>query len=264
MGGCEDGMPALPSWAATVSSVFRQYIPDDAFTEDDVGCASALFVEQCLAEKPKDDAALRAVVDDALSFLEADDVVCEMVGDALLAKGFPPSYEAERPVLSAGDPCLAELEGVEGEYHEATVSQVHKDGTVTISFDEFAGLSRRLCESNIVLLDGAEADVGESAGRGRCEICDRQMKLTSHHLIPRVTHNKPLNKGKSFEELNRRANLCRACHNVVHASEENLTLASSYNTLELLLTHPRILRWRAFARKSKKITRWDAAAGHNV
>ncbi len=78
-----------------------------------------------------------------------------------------------------------------------------------------------------------------------CELCDRQAKLTKHHLIPRAVHTK-----KKFirlfgkEEMRQKGlMLCKLCHDGIHdiVSDEK-ELAEKYNTKELLLTNEAIVK----------------------
>lgn len=52
--------------------------------------------------------------------------------------------------------------------------------------------------------------VGKQTRLAECEICDREIPLTYHHLIPRSVHNKVLKRGwHPAERLNAVAWLCR-------------------------------------------------------
>ncbi|EAU81632.1 hypothetical protein CC1G_02648 [Coprinopsis cinerea okayama7 len=85
-----------------------------------------------------------------------------------------------------------------------------------------------------------------------CEICEREVALSYHHLIPRSTHAKVLRRGWHPESmLNKVAWLCRACHSAVHRVATNEELAQHYHTVELLLVREDIQRWRAYAAKQK-------------
>ncbi|GLB43007.1 hypothetical protein LshimejAT787_1204560 [Lyophyllum shimeji] len=76
-----------------------------------------------------------------------------------------------------------------------------------------------------------------------CEICEREVPLTYHHLIPRSTHAKALKKKWHPEAmLNSVAWLCRPCHSAVHHVATNEELAREYYTVELLLEREDILK----------------------
>ncbi|EIW53088.1 uncharacterized protein TRAVEDRAFT_40562 [Trametes versicolor FP-101664 SS1] len=85
-----------------------------------------------------------------------------------------------------------------------------------------------------------------------CEICEREVPLTYHHLIPREVHNKVLKKKWHPEAmLNSVAWLCRPCHTAVHHVATNEVLAKEFYTVELLLAREDIQKWRRYAAKQR-------------
>ncbi|KAI0782773.1 hypothetical protein C8Q75DRAFT_786777 [Abortiporus biennis] len=85
-----------------------------------------------------------------------------------------------------------------------------------------------------------------------CEICEREVPLTYHHLIPRETHAKVLKKKWHPESMiNSVAWLCRPCHSAVHHVASNEDLARYLYTVELLLEREDIQRWRRYASKQR-------------
>lgn len=89
---------------------------------------------------------------------------------------------------------------------------------------------------------------------GECEICERSMPLTEHHLIPRSQHDRLASKGTfTIEEMRSRlAMLCRPCHTAVHSMIPHEDLASRYNTMDRLLEHEAVCRWGKYASKLKE------------
>ncbi|KAJ7193086.1 hypothetical protein GGX14DRAFT_577604 [Mycena pura] len=86
----------------------------------------------------------------------------------------------------------------------------------------------------------------------QCEICDRAVPLTYHHLIPRSTHAKALKKKWHLPSmLNSVAWLCRPCHTVVHQVASNEALAQHFYTVDLLLERDDIQRWGKYASKQR-------------
>nr|VWO94475.1 Uncharacterized protein [Ganoderma boninense] len=85
-----------------------------------------------------------------------------------------------------------------------------------------------------------------------CEICEREVPLTYHHLIPRAVHDK-VRKKKWHPEamLNSVAWLCRPCHSAVHGVASNEVLAREFFTVDLLLAREDIQRWRKYAAKQR-------------
>jgi len=85
-----------------------------------------------------------------------------------------------------------------------------------------------------------------------CEICEREVPLTYHHLIPRETHVKVLKKKWHPEAmLNSVAWLCRPCHSTVHRVATNEQLAREFYTVEKLLDREDLQKWRAYAAKQR-------------
>ncbi len=88
---------------------------------------------------------------------------------------------------------------------------------------------------------------------GTCEMCEKEKRLTFHHLIPRTCHSNKWFK-KHFEKNDmhtRGINVCRSCHNYVHLILSSKELGRNYNTLELLLSHEKIEKFVAYAKRKK-------------
>ncbi|KAJ7479591.1 hypothetical protein FB451DRAFT_1239362 [Mycena latifolia] len=108
-----------------------------------------------------------------------------------------------------------------------------------------------------VLADYADAacappPVWSTTRTTECEICERAVPLTYHHLIPRSTHAKARKKGWHAESvLNSVAWLCRPCHTVVHQVATNEELAREYYSVTLLLQREDIQRWGRYASKQR-------------
>ena len=87
---------------------------------------------------------------------------------------------------------------------------------------------------------------------GRCALCARVTRLTFHHLIPRKMHRRPrFRKRHSREELNAGIDLCPRCHRGVHRLHDEMTLASSLNTLEALREDEAVARHAAWVARQK-------------
>lgn len=98
----------------------------------------------------------------------------------------------------------------------------------------------------------APPPVWESTRTAECEICERDVPLTYHHLIPRATHAKVLKQGWHPESMiNSVAWLCRPCHSAVHGVATNETLAREFYTVELLLAREDIQKWKKYAAKQR-------------
>lgn len=126
---------------------------------------------------------------------------------------------------------------------------------------------------------GAEEGADVPDDDGTCEMCERQVRRTFHHLIPKETHNRFLKRKTLPDNIKTIAAaigvdssvsrvwlntygvmICGPCHRAVHKSASNEDLAEHNNTLELLLQHPNIY---AFAKyNSKQPVRTRCAKGH--
>jgi hypothetical protein len=83
---------------------------------------------------------------------------------------------------------------------------------------------------------------------GSCEICERYVVRTRHHLIPRELH-KSLSKDSRYtkELLGRTISICRMCHSTIHRFFTNDDLARRFNTVEILLEDERMFKYAKWA-----------------
>ena len=128
-------------------------------------------------------------------------------------------------------------------------------------------------------------DDGEYIGEGECELCERFIQITKHHLIPKSQWSKVQvrlqNARQALEAndmdraqlilgnglahfvqahqarvpirrfLNQTCNVCRPCHSAIHKTHENSVLAFEFNLLEKLEADPGITRFAKWASKQK-------------
>ncbi|KAI5806174.1 hypothetical protein EDC01DRAFT_137514 [Geopyxis carbonaria] len=102
----------------------------------------------------------------------------------------------------------------------------------------------------------AAATAPPPAGRNtrvkECEICERDVPLSYHHLVPRSVHAKVLKRGwHTKERLESVAWLCRPCHDTVHRCASNEELAREWYTVELLMGREDVQRWAAYVGRQK-------------
>ncbi|KAJ6518155.1 hypothetical protein C8R47DRAFT_1172707 [Mycena vitilis] len=98
----------------------------------------------------------------------------------------------------------------------------------------------------------APPPVWSSTRAKECEICEREIPLTYHHLIPRAVHAKATKKKwHPPSMLNSVAWLCRPCHTVVHQVATNEELGQTYYSVDLLLQRDDIRRWGKYASKQR-------------
>ncbi|WP_415901649.1 hypothetical protein ACMXYR_11250 [Neptuniibacter sp. QD29_5] len=85
-----------------------------------------------------------------------------------------------------------------------------------------------------------------------CPLCKRTLSLTFHHLIPKKMHRRSyFSKRYSRKELNLGIHICRCCHDAVHRSFDEMTLAKEFYTLELLLGATKIQRHIEWASRQR-------------
>ncbi|EPQ26815.1 uncharacterized protein PFL1_05793 [Pseudozyma flocculosa PF-1] len=106
-------------------------------------------------------------------------------------------------------------------------------------------------------IDGQAGSYGRESKKGElgeCQLCERRMMLTAHHLIPRETHDLLLKRGvyTKKEMQTRIAWLCRPCHTAVHNHIPTSVLAADYNTVEKLLQHEGVYKWARYASRLKE------------
>mgnify|MGYP000648655434 CR=1 FL=1 len=70
---------------------------------------------------------------------------------------------------------------------------------------------------------------------GPCPLCQRNVSLTFHHLIPKKMHRRRyFRKTYTRHQLATGIYLCRLCHNGVHDLFDEMVLAKNLNTPALL------------------------------
>ena len=152
------------------------------------------------------------------------------------------------------------------------------------------GQSSDNSDEEIDCSDDEDGD-GEYIGEGECELCEREIKLTRHHLIPKSTWStfkkkkipaaiEALTKGQEEKAkmilggnlidelpseivenpnnslllrrfLSKTFNICRPCHSMVHKLHSEMELAESYSTIDKLLEDKELLKFCKWASKQK-------------
>jgi len=180
------------------------------------------------------------------------------------------------PPLAQGVQVLAVLDE-DGEWHDAVVERVAVPISgvgptrVVVRFAEWQKV-QECARSKVVQLTEVPDDDDEGArdhGEGECELCERYLKLTFHHLIPKETHGRYLGKalpsgvaeaaaagGADAQPTRYFLNsygsmLCRFCHSTVHRLAPNAVLAERFNTLARLQAQPDIQRFVTFAARQR-------------
>ena len=146
-------------------------------------------------------------------------------------------------------------------------------------------------DNDIDCSDEEDDDDGDYIGEGECELCEREIKLTRHHLIPKSTWQTFKRKkipaavealangqeekarmilgGNLVDELppeivedpnntllvrrflSKTCNICRPCHLTVHKLHSEMELAESFSTIDKLLEDQELLKYAKWASKQK-------------
>lgn len=259
-----------------ISALLKQHASSNT-QQEELGYVVELVLDACDENQDVELAALRGILVDTLedaTFLKTERLPELSEQLVSLLRPLEISREDEkarrreahiaqlRDRFAVGKSCLAVLEE-DDEWHPAEITQhVEADNTakkkkqrvepfnVEVEFVEF-GKKQVMRMDDIVLEEDRADKEDEEDTSGLCEMCERPMNLTAHHLIPRVTHPTFLKKGYSKVFLNTCIMICRACHSKIHSTEDERTLAKEYNTLEKIMEHPEILRWVNYASKQK-------------
>jgi hypothetical protein len=134
---------------------------------------------------------------------------------------------------------------------------------------------KRVLDSSREDDDEEQDEEEECLGPGECVLCERYMKLTRHHLIPKATWTRLESKSRlknleqSFAHLNiaiadndaaktvrqtfraQVIDICRPCHSHIHKTYDHWTLATCYNTLDRLVYDPAIARFAKWASQQR-------------
>lgn len=83
-----------------------------------------------------------------------------------------------------------------------------------------------------------------------CSICLRDKSLTKHHLIPKSRHkNKKTLKRHDREDSHKTIDICRECHNQLHACLSEKEMDEDYFTFDKVLQHTEIAKFTEWVRK---------------
>lgn len=83
-----------------------------------------------------------------------------------------------------------------------------------------------------------------------CELCDRVIQTTRHHVYPKEAHEWLRKRDESrynTTELRKTIALCRMCHSAIHRFYTNRELAIDFYSLELLLADDQVCKFAKWA-----------------
>jgi hypothetical protein len=87
-----------------------------------------------------------------------------------------------------------------------------------------------------------------------CVFCNREVSFTTrHHLIPKTTHSKKkIRKRFPKERRVETIDVCCDCHKTIHKFIPEMQLATEYNSLDLLLSHPELQNFKIWIVKQRE------------
>lgn len=102
----------------------------------------------------------------------------------------------------------------------------------------------------------------EELGPNDCELCEREMPLTDHHLYPKDQHKRMMKRNKMSRDklLSTITKICRPCHTAIHKLFGNKELADRLYSIELLCEEEKIINHVNYIRKQRVYTKNDALA----
>ena len=87
---------------------------------------------------------------------------------------------------------------------------------------------------------------------GPCTLCEREVALTFHHLVPRKLHKrKRFARQYSREQLNAGIMICQRCHKGLHRLYSETELGSRLNTEQALRDDDAVSRHISWVAKQK-------------
>ncbi len=86
----------------------------------------------------------------------------------------------------------------------------------------------------------------------KCPLCQREISLTFHHLIPKKVHGRNYFQ-KKFKKAELRAgiDICRKCHDGIHDLYDEMQLGKAFNTLELIQEDAALAKHFAWVAKQR-------------
>lgn len=219
------------------------------------------------------------------------------IAEAVL-EDFSIVLENKTPIAVSYIPiCATALSEYFEDFGEGEVVSVVRDALGEhFEFDQLAGPGSSDSEEDNSLSESNHADSSDLdfeggpeegdcyIGEGECELCERTVKLTRHHLIPKSTWSKMKRRlanaadaiaegdmqeaerllGGEFTDLppeitsrsvaqflSKTCAICRPCHTQVHKLHDHMTLAARYNTVERLLTDSAVVKFCKWNNKQK-------------
>ena len=206
---------------------------------------------------------LTAILLEALPHMaDLPDVVCYLVQDLLIPEA-PAVWDTADSLDNILSDHLVDLSVCESPLQAQLICEdLHKGWQHPSNYHTRLCSHLRQGKSLQTALDASRSpEKQDELPPGACALCQRQMPLTWHHLYPRDVHKKFLKRGLMTQQnCVQGIRVCRQCHNTIHRSFDNETLALRLHSLESLMEQEVIQKWVVYAYKQKAC----AVVGHRV
>eukprot|EP00039_Didymoeca_costata_P026820 m.16744 g.16744 ORF g.16744 m.16744 type:complete len:257 (+) comp5779_c0_seq1:161-931(+) len=135
----------------------------------------------------------------------------------------------------------------DNDWHSCEIVADDGGEKLLVNFLEYS--AQREIDRESFVPDIDDDDDEESEEIGACSICQRENKLTKHHMIPRSEHKRFQKRGFTLAFLRGPENItecCRQCHSMVHRLANNSQLAEKYDTVDKIRAHPKMKAWATY------------------
>lgn len=197
--------------------------------EDDISIASELFEE-------------------TIELAEEEDAVCDVKTFATFIVDMIPTEILDELKILAG---IMNDEITEEEIGRSTSSSSSCRVVSALDPSTFRFLEDIWCERyEVKVVEDDKAEWDRETNSFECELCERLIQTTRHHVYPKETHEwlKKRNESHySVMELRKTIALCRMCHSAIHRFYSNRDLAIDYCSLELLLESDQVCKFAKWA-----------------
>ena len=197
--------------------------------EDDISIASELFEE-------------------TIELAEEEDAVCDVKTFATFIVDMIPTEILDELKILAG---IMNDEITEEEIGRSTSSSSSCRVVSALDPSTFRFLEDIWCERyEVKAVEDDKAEWDRETNSFECELCERLIQTTRHHVYPKETHEwlrKRNESHYSVMELRKTIALCRMCHSAIHRFYSNRDLAIDYCSLELLLESDQVCKFAKWA-----------------
>ncbi|KAF1773152.1 hypothetical protein GQ600_2093 [Phytophthora cactorum] len=184
------------------------------------------YTAELLIATAEEEARIKTVLEET-EFLDAAQL-CSFAEQLLMRRRL--RKERLETQFAIGKSCLVVLDEDEA-WHPARITkhigENEDSDDESVVDDRPIEVEKQIAREDEVVLDEDVAGREDAEDMtGLCEMCERPMNLTAHHVIPRVTH----------------ANIC---------AKGQQDASARVQTLDKIMQHPEIIAWVAYARKQK-------------